>query len=135
MRHRACAALIENGRILMVRLETNDRSFWTLPGGGLEANETFEQSVVREVREEANLKVRVIRPLYTKIDSSGKEVCFLVERVDTTIPLIGYDPERPINQQVLSEIDWHPLTERKDDVQVSKVLAALKNTPSLLLLN
>ena len=36
LRHRACAALIENGQILMVRLETNDRSFWTLPGGGLE---------------------------------------------------------------------------------------------------
>lgn len=52
MRHRACAALIENGRILMVRLETNDRSFWTLPGGGLEEHESFEQAVIREVQEE-----------------------------------------------------------------------------------
>ncbi|WP_051525105.1 NUDIX domain-containing protein [Exiguobacterium artemiae] len=133
MRHRACAALIENGRILMVRIITENQSFWTLPGGGLNTDETFEQAVVREVAEEVRLTVRVIRPLYTKTDSSGKEVCFLVKRVDATIPLLGHDPERPLDQQVLSGIDWHPLAEMKEDIQVSEVLTALNKTPSLLL--
>ncbi|MCK2158638.1 NUDIX domain-containing protein [Exiguobacterium sp. 17-1] len=133
MRHRACAALIENGRILMVRIITENQSFWTLPGGGLNTDETFEQAVVREVAEEVRLTVRVIRPLYTKTDSSGKEVCFLVKRVDATIPLLGHDPERPLDQQVLSGIDWHPLAEMKEDIQVAEVLAALNKTPSLLL--
>jgi len=133
LRHRACAALIENNQILMVRLTTETQSFWTLPGGGLNTGETFEQAVVREVEEEIHLNVRVIRPLYTKIDSSGKEVCFLVERIDTTVPFLGQDPERPLDQQVLSGMDWHPLAEMKEDIQVSEVLAALNKTPSLLL--
>lgn len=133
MRHRACAALIEDGQILMVRIETKKQSFWTLPGGGLNTGETFEQAVVREVEEEIHLNVRVIRPLYTKTDSFGTEVCFLVERVDAASPLLGHDPERPPNQQVLSEIGWRSLAEIKEDIQVSEVLTALNKTPSLLL--
>lgn len=133
MRHRACAALIEDGQILMVRIETKKQSFWTLPGGGLNTGETFEQAVVREVEEEIHLNVRVIRPLYTKTDLSGTEVCFLVERVDAAAPLLGHDPERPLHQQILTGMDWRSLAEMKEDIQVSEVLTALNKTPSLLL--
>ncbi|MDX1260164.1 NUDIX domain-containing protein [Exiguobacterium sp. K1] len=133
MRHRACAALIEDGQILMVRIETKKQSFWTLPGGGLNTGETFEQAVVREVEEEIHLNVRVIRPLYTKTDSFGTEVCFLVERVDAASPLLGHDPERPLHQQILTGMDWRSLAEMKEDIQVSEVLTALNKTPSLLL--
>ena len=133
MRHRACAALIEDGQILMVRIENKNQIFWTLPGGGLNEGETFEQAVVREVEEEVRLNIRVIRPLYVKTDSSGKEVCFLVERVDTATPLLGRDPERPLHQQILSGMEWRSLTEMKEDVQVSEVWIALNKTPSLLL--
>jgi len=133
VRHRACAALIEDGQILMVRIETQNQSFWTLPGGRLNEGETFEQAVVREVVEEVRLNVRVIRPLYRKTDSSGKEVCFLVERVDAAAPLLGHNPERPLDQQILSGMDWRSLAEMKQDVQISEILIALEKPSSLLL--
>ena len=50
-RPRACGALIHNNAILMVRHVEPTRSYWTLPGGGLEAGETPAEAerVLREV--------------------------------------------------------------------------------------
>jgi 8-oxo-dGTP diphosphatase len=53
-RPRAFAAIIKNNYILMTKHVYPDGSFWTLPGGGLEGDESFEVAVVREVKEEVN---------------------------------------------------------------------------------
>ncbi|QAY70282.1 DUF952 domain-containing protein [Xylanimonas protaetiae] len=46
------------GRTLLARLTGGpDDGLWTLPGGGLEGDETPEEAVVREVREETGLDV------------------------------------------------------------------------------
>ena len=124
MRHRACAALIENNQILMVRLETNDRSFWTLPGGGLEENETFEQAVIREVQEEVNLAIRIIKPLYSETHANGQNL-FLVRQIDSREPILGYHSERPEGDQVLTGVRWMLLSEMTADRQVSRILTAL----------
>ncbi|MBA3794538.1 MAG: NUDIX domain-containing protein, partial [Rubrobacter sp.] len=48
--------LLDRGRAVLLR---NERGEWELPGGRLEAGETPQECVVREVLEESNLKVRV----------------------------------------------------------------------------
>lgn len=50
-RPRACGALIQGDMILMVRHVEPTRSYWTLPGGGLEAGETPAEAAIREVYE------------------------------------------------------------------------------------
>jgi mutator protein MutT len=48
------------GRLLLIqRGHDPHRGRWTLPGGRVEAGETTEQAVVREIREETGLDVRV----------------------------------------------------------------------------
>ncbi len=48
-------------KILMTRRTDNGR--WCLPGGAMDAGESWEECCVREVREETGLEVRVVRLL------------------------------------------------------------------------
>ncbi|MEK6890756.1 MAG: NUDIX domain-containing protein, partial [Nanoarchaeota archaeon] len=52
---------------------------WSLPGGTPEKGETFEQTLIREVDEEANVNIINIKPIgYNKIDEikNGKKSVF-----------------------------------------------------------
>jgi mutator protein MutT len=63
---RAAGALIEDGRILLLRqrVSRSSRRSWSLPGGKLDSGETVADCLVREMREETGLDVRVGRLLY-----------------------------------------------------------------------
>jgi 8-oxo-dGTP diphosphatase len=63
---RVCAAILRDGRILMVRHVEDTRDFWTLPGGGAEVGETLPEAVLREVAEEVQLAGTVGRLLYER---------------------------------------------------------------------
>ena len=59
-------AIVRGDEILLIRHAEHGvkgRSYWLLPGGGIEASETEEECVIREMQEETNLVVRVERLL------------------------------------------------------------------------
>lgn len=55
----AYAVITDGDRVLLARLRIPDAGTWTLPGGGVEFDETVEQAVVREVREETGYEASV----------------------------------------------------------------------------
>ncbi|WP_167604981.1 (deoxy)nucleoside triphosphate pyrophosphohydrolase [Maribellus sediminis] len=61
----SCALIVEQGRILIAqnRATSDHPGKWEFPGGKLKKGETPEQSIVREIFEELNLQVKVIRKL------------------------------------------------------------------------
>jgi len=58
------AAIIHEGSILLIKQRLDSGyEWWNVPGGGREAGETEEQCILREVKEETNLDVKVERLL------------------------------------------------------------------------
>lgn len=55
-------AIIRDSRILLIRHREHEsgRSYWILPGGGIEPGESEEDCVRREMKEETSLDVRVM---------------------------------------------------------------------------
>lgn len=87
--------LDDGGRILLVKHVPRRGDFWggqwMVPGGGLELGETLEEGVAREVEEETNLKVEVLRHVSTldRIVKEGDEVKIHVVYVDFLVRPVG----------------------------------------------
>jgi len=57
----------QNNHVLLAHLAFPARSVWVLPGGGLEADETHHQGLLRELREEVGLSPDEVGPhLWTR---------------------------------------------------------------------
>ena len=127
-RPRACAAIIRDEKILMVKHQINGRSYWTLPGGGVVEGESLEQAVVREVLEETHLNVKVVKFLFEEPYEYGVSYCFLVSEQGAAEAKLGSDPEEndiDFHLSMLQDVGWHSLVSMKNDQQVSKVIALL----------
>lgn len=55
----AYGVVTEGDRVLLARLRWPEAGTWSLPGGGVEFDETVEQAVVRELMEETGYEVEV----------------------------------------------------------------------------
>jgi len=78
----ARAIIIEGDKIgLMYRKKTN-HSFYCLPGGKQEENETLEETVVREIKEEFGIDIVVIKKVYEFVSESAHQHFFLCKWVD-----------------------------------------------------
>lgn len=94
----SCSAIIERGgEYLMAR--RSDIGWWNLPGGGLEANETVEQGLEREVREEVGIAIRIVRlvGVYSKPQKNEVVLTFLCKPADDTPPTTSDE---------VSEVGW-----------------------------
>ena len=126
-RPRTCAAILNNDKILMVCHQTPSRTYWTFPGGAVEEGETFEQAAVREVKEETGLDVKAKQLLFEEEYEAGVSYCYLAELInDSTELTLDFTPEEEsVFGTMLHSAAWHFIKDKKDDIQVSKVISAL----------
>lgn len=69
----------DQGRLLLVqRANPPAQGSWSLPGGRQEPGETAEQGVVREVREETGLTVRVEREVGTVVRQAPSDDDYVI---------------------------------------------------------
>ena len=78
-----CMVYNDQGEILVLNRVENDWPGITFPGGHVEANETHEESVIREVKEETNLDISNVEACgFLEWNSSPREICLLYRTKD-----------------------------------------------------
>lgn len=58
IRTSAKAVIIQNGKLLAIKLNDGNEEWYILPGGGQDGEEMLSQTVEREVREETGIEVK-----------------------------------------------------------------------------
>ena len=121
MKRRAVrCAVLRDDAILMVRVLIDGRSWWTLPGGGVEPGETDEHAALRELQEETQLIGSEPRWICDLPDP-----CFLIHVDPTAEPRLDMDPALPDASEIV-DVRWRAMSDVADDVQVTQVVAALR---------
>lgn len=116
MRHiRYQGAIVKDNKILLIRHTEHEsgRSYWVIPGGGREADETEIGCVMREMFEETNLKVAVKRLLVESAISNDHTyktlktyLCHIVSGQASP----GYEPEEDAAAlYAITEVAWFDL--------------------------
>jgi 8-oxo-dGTP pyrophosphatase MutT (NUDIX family) len=81
MRVRAGCILIEDGKLALIERHRAGLHYFTFPGGGVDAGESYEEAAVREMEEETGLQVRVLRKVADLYYNGDLQPFFLVEKI------------------------------------------------------
>lgn len=102
LRPRAAAIILNERNELLVLRQRNPVTgfeWWTLPGGGMEPDESVIDTIVREVEEECNVRCRPLKLIYMSeyvdytIDTHHLGMFFLTAVDNIENLKVGYDPE------------------------------------------
>ncbi|QCR31180.1 NUDIX hydrolase [Lysinibacillus sp. SGAir0095] len=104
----------ENGQILMVlQGKPDEKKTWSIPSGGRESNETFEQCCIREVAEETGYKVEIVRKLQVK-KKSYDEANISIEVHYFLVRLLGGTKTIQDPDNLIYDIAWKSIDEIQD---------------------
>lgn len=83
---------------------------WEFPGGKIEQGEDAEACLVREIREELNMEIRVVSPLQPVEHQYPKKkirlIPFICEKMGGEISLAEHVDFRWLPVDQLGELDW-----------------------------
>lgn len=117
--YRACAVITQGERLLVMKDERTP--YYYLPGGRVRMQETAEQAVLRELREELEIEARLVRLLwfcqsFFTEDVTGErfhELClyYLVDTADTDLAARGdcFSHREREHRQVFTWLPWEKL--------------------------
>ena len=105
------AAVVRDGRLLAARRTTPPATAgrWELPGGKVDAGETPEDALVREVEEELGCRVAVLRWLDGEQPIGATHVlraAFCRLEADGPRPGPDHDELRWLGPEELGDVDW-----------------------------
>ncbi|MFZ4648731.1 MAG: NUDIX hydrolase [Patescibacteria group bacterium] len=97
MKNRVRAIIIKDNKILLIKRTKEDCVYWVIPGGGVDENETKEEALTRECKEELGVKIEVndfiIEIISRKIETKGQKEFFYLCSVIGGILGSGKGPE------------------------------------------
>jgi 8-oxo-dGTP pyrophosphatase MutT (NUDIX family) len=120
--------IIKDHKILLIQhsQHSTGQSYWVIPGGGLDGSETEEECVIREMKEETNLDVKIERLVFDEPAHPGGVYKWRKSFICTPIAgeaSPGYEPEpETATDYSISAVKWFDLrtdNEWDDEVKVN----------------
>jgi 8-oxo-dGTP diphosphatase len=107
-----CAIIIKENKILVA--QRSEKMIlplkWEFPGGKLEKDEDEASCVKREVREEINIEIEIIKKLSNTIHDYGnfkiKLIPFLANYISGEIILLEHSNYKFVGKNELYQLDW-----------------------------
>ena len=110
------AIIIENGNVFATQRGYGEfKDGWEFPGGKVEANETPEDALVREIKEELDTEIEVLELLdtveydYPKFHLSME--CFICKMKSGDLILKEHEAAKWLTKETLDSVDWWPADE------------------------
>lgn len=110
------AIIIENGNVFATQRGYGEfKDGWEFPGGKVEANETPEDALVREIKEELDTEIEVLELLdtveydYPKFHLSME--CFICKMKSGDLILKEHEAAKWLTKETLDSVDWLPADE------------------------
>lgn len=104
----------ENGKILITQrnLKKAQGGLWEFPGGKIEQNETKENAIVREIKEELEIDIQVESYLAEKVFNYPEKDINLIalecKKVSGDIKLLEHEDYRWIDNSELGNFEFAP---------------------------
>lgn len=108
------AAIIRNGNKIFAtqRGYGEFKDGWEFPGGKIEENETPEQALVREIKEELDADIKVGELIdWVEYDYPNFHLsmgCFWAEIISGNLVLKEHEAARWLTREQLDDVDWLP---------------------------
>ena len=104
----------EEGKILITQrnLQKSQGGLWEFPGGKIEPNETKENAIVREIKEELDIDIQVERYLSEKVFNYPEKDINLIalecKKLNGDIKLLEHEDYRWVANLELENFDFAP---------------------------
>lgn len=109
----ACAIIINKENRILVTKRSDKMSLplkWEFPGGKVEQNETYEQTLLREIKEELNIDIRITQQLDSVVHHyptfSIILIPFICEYLAGEIVLLEHAAYYWLKPENLLDLDW-----------------------------
>ena len=109
----AAAIIVKDNKVFATQRGYGEfKDGWEFPGGKLEPGESAREALVREIREELDVDIRVGRLLetvaYDYPEFHLTMHCFICELLSEEIVLKEHEDARWLKEEELDTVDWLP---------------------------
>jgi 8-oxo-dGTP diphosphatase len=108
-----CALIIDTQNRLLAAQRSSIMSLprkWELPGGKIEPNESFEECLIREIKEELNIDIEIVKNLPSNIHTYPSIVIqlipFICKQTHGVITLKEHINYKWLSTNELLDLDW-----------------------------
>jgi 8-oxo-dGTP diphosphatase len=91
---RVAAIIIKDNKVLLMRRVKEGQEYFVFPGGGINEGESAEDAVIREIKEELSLDIKIDKLLFQIENRGQQESYFLIKEFSGTLELSGPEKER-----------------------------------------